>query len=51
MYHLLEVMESSNVTVKEIAQATPVLTRRQEKSAVCDVTETANVAKISLIKV
>jgi len=35
----------------EIAQATAVLARRQEESAVCAVTETANVAKISLIKV
>ena len=51
MYHLLEVRELSNVTVKEIAQATDVLARRQEESAVCVVTETANVAKTSLIKV
>ena len=39
--------ELSNVFVKEIAQATPVLARRQEESAVRVVTETANVAKIS----
>ena len=51
MYHLLEVRELSNVTVKEIAQPTAVLARRQEESAVRVVTETSNVAKISLIKV
>ena len=51
MYHLLEVRGLSNITVKEISQATPVLARRQEESAVRVVTETANVAKISLIKV
>ena len=41
----LEVRVLSNVTVKEIAQATAVLARRQVESAVCLVTETANVAK------
>ncbi len=52
MYHLLEVRELSNVTVKEIAQATAVLARTQEEeSAVCVVTETANVAKTSPIEV
>ncbi len=51
MYHLLEVRELSNVIVKEIARATAVLARRQEESAVRVVTETANVAKTSPIKV
>ena len=47
----MEVRELSNVTVKEIARAKIVLARRQEESAVCVVTETANVAKTSPIKV
>ena len=45
----MEVKELSNVTVKDIAQATAVLARRQEESEVHVVTETANVAKTSLI--